>query len=439
MLSSTVFSGFFILLSSTFLNYSLALLVREPAQHEVRAPYEARVTPRFARRLHGPRPASTTYSNSSTTPIITSSSSSSLTTTAPFGITTTVISGTTFSLTYVSTTATQATTIVESNAQTTTTATYSKGGPIWIIPILPIGFPSPPPPPPPPPPIPPPTGGDGGGGGCEFGCESEGDNPTTTPNSQSSTTSSSTTSSSSSTPGMICSAGCEACNIERREARPTADPDKPKREITNLFRYGSMLQERNIPEGDGLPDIFNEVQISQDTLKVELAQGTGVDYFVGVSSSRFVAFDDQDHNIYVHGLRGCTSVIVVSRLGAFASHLWEAPGFQSRFQSDVLNYLTNELQPHTATFGDSTTTKIYIMTPATKENNLDGDGDLRNGNFPQDYENQITQITSLLNEILPNVPIEIFAYQRQRREALLESNVYGKAIVITSKILDLLR
>lgn len=47
--------------------------------------------------------------------------------------------------------------------------------------------------------------------------------------------------------------------MARRDAEPTAFP---KREIGNLFTYGSLLKERNIPDGDGLPDLYNEVRVS---------------------------------------------------------------------------------------------------------------------------------------------------------------------------------
>lgn len=47
-------------------------------------------------------------------------------------------------------------------------------------------------------------------------------------------------------------------------------------------------------------------------------------------------------------------VIVVSRLGTWASHFWEAPGFTggaAQFQTDVIGYLQSNLGGHAATFG----------------------------------------------------------------------------------------
>lgn len=441
MLSSTVFTGFtssFLFLSSTLLDQAFALPGARPAPGE-HAPYlAAKVTPRFVPQSgnHILRAPAIPFGNSSTVSVTTSKTSAS-TPTVPFGVIPTVISGTTYSLTYVSTTATKPTTIVESNSQTTTTATYSSGAPIWIVPILPPGFPLPPPPPPPIAPPPGPVGGGGPppvGGGCVFGCGEEGDdgdNPTTEQNSQSHTstaskTSTSSSSSSSSVSGAQCSYGCQAC-LGRREAAPTS---APKREISNLFQYGALLKKRNVPMGDGLPDLFNEVKSAGNTAKVELASRAAS----GVSSSQFITFDNAEHNIYVSGLEGCTSVIVVSRNGAWASHFWETPAFSftgtnDRFQADVLDYLTTDLGSHQASFADSSTTKIYIMTTTTQENNLNGPGAADNGDWPPEYPGRIAQITKLLNGMLPGVPIDTFVYQRQRNENLLNSNVYGKAIV----------
>lgn len=442
MLPTTVFTSFagsFLLLSSTLLEHAFALPGARPAPGE-HAPYvAAKVTPRFAPQSGNYRPrAPAPFGNSSTVSVTTSKSTAS-TPTVPFGVIPTVISGTTYSLTYVSTTATKPTTIVESNSQTTTTATYSSGAPIWIVPILPPGFPLPPPPPPPIAPPPGPVGGGGPppvGGGCVFGCGEggdDGDNPTTEQNSQSHTSTASKTStsksSSSSVSGAQCSFGCTAC-LAGREAAPTTTSNKPKGEIGNLFQYGAMLKKRNVPMGDGLPDLFNEVKGAGNTAKVELASRSAT----GVSSSQFITFDNAEHNIYVSGLEGCTSVIVVSRKGAWASHFWETPAFSftganDRFQADVLDYLNTDLGSHRASFDDSGTAKIYIMTTTTQDNNLNGPGAADNGNWPPEYPGRISQITTLLNGMLPGVPIDTFVYQRQRDENLLNSNVYGKAIV----------
>jgi hypothetical protein len=153
--------------------------------------------------------------------------------------------------------------------------------------------------------------------------------------------------------------GCSICNLGRREAAPTATPNKPKREIGNLLQYASStLQERNIPgEGNDVPaETYDDVEKSGNTLTVTLADGPVPGSAVarqGISSSQFTAFDEAEHNIFVKGLEGCTSVIVVSRKGAWASHFWERPSFTSgdaKFQSDVIGFLRSDLGGHAASF-----------------------------------------------------------------------------------------
>lgn len=412
-------------------------------------------------------PSITSEIPTSTTPRITSftSTSGAPLPTVPYGITTTVISDTTYTLTYISTTVTDETTIVESDASTTTTATYTDGAPIWVVPTLPPGYPGPAPGPPPIGPPAPNGGGGGGSSGCIFGCGGGGggggggdpddpndpddpedpDDPTSTKESQSTTSapssvssSASSSSSSSSSSGLYCEVGCSICNL-RRYASPTAAPEKPKRHIPNLLEYAAgSLQERNIPgeNSEVIADTYDEVKTSGNTLTVELADGPVPGSTVarqGVSSSQFTDFDEAEHNIFVQGLEGCTSVLVVSRAGAWASHLWERPSFTSddaKFQADVLDYLNSELDAHAATFADRSKTKAFIMTPAPEEFDLHGSGDAANGNNPLKYSTRVQDIQDLLNEKLSGATIEEpFVYAVQRGEAALRSGPYGKAMV----------
>jgi hypothetical protein len=197
-----------------------------------------------------------------------------------------------------------------------------------------------------------------------------------------------------------------------------------------LQHASGSLKERNIPGqyADGIAEIYNDVRVASNTLSVELA---GV--FVGVSSSQFTPFDEAEHNIYVEALRGCTSVVVVSRLGAWASHFWEGPSFISgdtKFTADVLDYLRRELGGHASTFAGSATTKAYIMTPAPETLDVnDGTADARAGSYPQKYPDQVGKIVSVLNDILPGVAVNDFVYRVQRNEVALRTGVFGKAMV----------
>ncbi|KAK2591259.1 hypothetical protein QQS21_011040 [Conoideocrella luteorostrata] len=51
----------------------------------------------------------------------------------------------------------------------------------------------------------------------------------------------------------------------------------------------------------------------------------------GLVSSGYILFGNKAHSLVVHGLYGCTSVIAVSRRGAWANHIWENPIFGSPF------------------------------------------------------------------------------------------------------------
>ncbi|KAK4500777.1 hypothetical protein PRZ48_008968 [Zasmidium cellare] len=88
------------------------------------------------------------------------------------------------------------------------------------------------------------------------------------------------------------------------------------------------------PQGDDLTDLdafmVSRAQDAenQDSL-VEHDQHPLGDNFHH-SSARFVPFDLESRVLAVSGLRGCTSIVVVSQEGAWMSHVWEAPGFRKR-------------------------------------------------------------------------------------------------------------
>lgn len=108
----------------------------------------------------------------------------------------------------------------------------------------------------------------------------------------------------------------------------------------------AALVERDVPnvyESNGrLLAFYDRVEQASDTTIVQLEQSTGF-LQQGISSSEFIPFADGEANIFVAGLQGCISVVVVNQYGAYMSHLWEGPYFYSsqsdQFQSGVLDYL----------------------------------------------------------------------------------------------------
>jgi hypothetical protein len=169
---------------------------------------------------------------------------------------------------------------------------------------------------------------------------------------------------------FYCTAGnCASCNARRDVPKTTAAAALPtatagKGETKNLFHYGRnlTLYERDIPSSlyvDGISELYSEVRGAANTIQVPHDQTT----LRGISSSRFSYFDASEFNLMVQGLRGCTSIVVVSRLGklplvlspirhclklsiigAYVTHFWEGPTFNNdgpsaTFTADVIDYL----------------------------------------------------------------------------------------------------
>lgn len=88
-------------------------------------------------------------------------------------------------------------------------------------------------------------------------------------------------------------------------------------------------------------------------------------------------------------------------------------------------------------FADGRTTKVFIMTPAPFDSDINTDqpATLTNGNNPMKYGAMYNQIIGLLQNILPNnVPITPFVYQAQREQDLtrVPDTAYGKAVLLFS-------
>ena len=99
-------------------------------------------------------------------------------------------------------------------------------------------------------------------------------------------------------------------------------------------------------------------------------------------------------------------------------------------------------------FGDTATTKIFIMTPATFDLDLtagvssaDQRASLTNGDFQPLFDgstatpqgvtlpDRLTPIKTQLGQLMPGVPISQFTYRRQTIDRFLSSDGYGKATV----------
>lgn len=120
-----------------------------------------------------------------------------------------------------------------------------------------------------------------------------------------------------------CTLGCTACVAKRGLTTATAAPPLPTttKKAKNLFSYARnlTLTERDIPSeanAENIAEFYEDVagtntNPNPDTIVVS-EDNVGL---LEISSSRFQYFASSELNILVKGLRGCTSVVVVSRLG----------------------------------------------------------------------------------------------------------------------------
>lgn len=169
------------------------------------------------------------------------------------------------------------------------------------------------------------------------------------------------------------------------------------------------------------------------------------------TTSNYIIFEDTVSSISVTGLYGCTSVIVISRRGAWVSHIWEA-AFKSDdlFQEDAIGKIhkgdgdvlhpfgIDELRnqanvgPRGVIFGDNTNPNydpdihVFLMTPRERaaEYTLHDDGkslswvedELRerldaNADKPPLYDDRMNQIRKDLQDTLgSNVPVQTIGY-----------------------------
>lgn len=144
---------------------------------------------------------------------------------------------------------------------------------------------------------------------------------------------------------------------------------------------------------------------------IQKADSTLVEKFSGVqeldhkqigrlSSAMTRPFEKTPMHLYVAGLFGCTSVVIISEMGVWFSHHWEAPSFDvddARFEREVLSTIRNgdpddparmpgpsPLAEEGGTLNPKSNVEIFISTPK----NVD-DGKER-------FESRVNKIVDLL-------------------------------------------
>lgn len=235
--------------------------------------------------------------------------------------------------------------------------------------------------------------------------------------------------------------GVPTDQITARDAEPTAS-DKSNvlvRNIRKLVTRTINILKRTMP----MPNSYmnhNAFMLAQ----VKEAKGMGMlvrhrrkdDIPFGRSSAKVNAFTQSPVTMAVAGLDGCTSIAVISRRGAWMSHLYEKDSFLNtdNFESDVLYGVfqgddtpffpginqfshTGESLFNGHTFGEvQNTVKIIIMTPRMP---LAGEGVAGwDPTRPWKYRDQVQSISELLEMTFKNmlgvadVVPEIIAYKQ---------------------------
>lgn len=235
-----------------------------------------------------------------------------------------------------------------------------------------------------------------------------------------------------------------------------------ERSDVQSFYVGQPLHDRGIPfRGSVMAEYYEDISnnpntklLTNDNRNIQAGIGPGI------PSSLFEPFASSDVNMRVQGLVGCTSIIVISRKGAWVSHLWEAPGFShanAQFQHDIIDYLRNGRDPidgvesNTAVlamvaqnlFAGDDSTRIFIMTPALASLSFEKKSYSRDklresetrGNYPPRYgpgspdPDRLTPIRQLLGQFFPSTPIELFVY-RGVSEVVEYDGAYGNAMAL---------
>ena len=146
----------------------------------------------------------------------------------------------------------------------------------------------------------------------------------------------------------------------------------------------------------------------------------------GGSSTGFARIlGNQRYDAAVHGLFGCTSVVVASQAGMWISHFWELPSFRAaegtgnnprtaadiaNFNDQVINQMQNGgpdipgLRQFTAAGGqfDAPQRPVWVIVTPRASSGVAGSWK---------YEPEVNQIKNVLNTLFPAAPPVIIDYQ----------------------------
>ena len=249
--------------------------------------------------------------------------------------------------------------------------------------------------------------------------------------------------------GQVCRSGCRAC-IRDLAGADTTRPKPPD--------YTSYVGDDYGPYRDMIA-------------KLEKARGVGNWVPHGYLGSRAAPaavtrdFKDQPINLGIANLHGCTSVIVVSRKGVWASHFWEVPSFKTRvgpgpydcvhvpdtFKRDVLGTLDygcvfdqhpnrecggigSYSRDDSSMFAEDYRPRVIIVTPREKTYSPPP----REGVL--EFPDQVRQIKKKLRKLLPSSPpplvVDYFSNQGPDRRVKNPANPEGFSWVYGTVLLE---
>ena len=174
------------------------------------------------------------------------------------------------------------------------------------------------------------------------------------------------------------------------------------------------------------------------------AEWLNIDGINGGPSTGFArVLGDQRYDAAVHGLFGCTSVVILSQAGMWISHFWEIPSFRAtpetwgkprtapdiaNFNDQVINQMQNGgldipgLRQFTAAGGQFDAPQRPVWAIVTPRDSSGVAGSLK-------YEPEVNQIKSVLNTLFPAVPPIIIDYQPRPSPNDQMNTASGKILV----------
>lgn len=252
-----------------------------------------------------------------------------------------------------------------------------------------------------------------------------------------------TSTASSAATGQHCSASCSACI-----AAPIIKHAKETRRDLN---EGMTTKNKNISKNNhnSKRTLTTPADYGGNTMQFLLSEYAFAEWLQisptnpdSRSTAIVRTLSNQRYDAAVHGLYGCTSVVVVSQQAVWISHFWEIPSFRAsdaswgqpateadkaNFQRDVIDAMQNGapdmpgLIQFTAAGGQFASAQRPVWAIITPKANSGGAGDLR-------YDAEVTQIKAVLSRLFPASPAVIIDYVSRSDQNSQTNTASGKIL-----------